>query len=208
VSVLIQRRSGGERAKKRRSIGSRIAQTLALLILCALIVIGWMQYRDRQRLAELWRRVGSCEAVGDSPRVVCSGVRLTTITLPESFNICRRLNPCVAKVNVEAAPAFRGALREIVQQGVGAQITDFGTVNRRRCKDARTGEFLANCISKHSYGIAVDVRSFADNANWKAVVRQEPEVLDVVRIFRSYGFRWGGTFQNNFDPQHFEWEPK
>jgi hypothetical protein len=117
------------------------------------------------------------------------------------------MNPCEAKVNAEAVPAFTAALQEVVAEGLSAHITQFGTVNRRRCKDALTGQYIPNCISKHSYGIAVDTRTFADNAKWDAVVSREPQVLKVIKIFQDNGFRWGGTFGSNFDPQHLEWEP-
>jgi D-alanyl-D-alanine carboxypeptidase len=139
--------------------------------------------------------------------VTCTGVTLTAISLPPSLAVCRSLNPCVANINIEALPAFTAAIGEVVTTGLSAHITQFGTVNKRRCKDARTGGYIPNCISKHSYGIAVDTRSFADNANWDSVVEREPGVLEVVKIFERNGFIWGGTFRSNFDPQHFEWEP-
>lgn len=168
---------------------------------------GLTQYHDKQRRDEAWRRVGRCEALGDSSTVVCTGVRLVSITLPSTLGVCRAANPCEANVNYEAVDAFTFALQEVVAAGLSAHITQFGTVSRRRCKDSLTGEFIPNCISKHSYGIAVDTRNFTDNANWDAVVTREPEVLEVVKIFERNGFRWGGTFGANFDPQHFEWEP-
>jgi D-alanyl-D-alanine carboxypeptidase len=178
---------------------------LALLVL--LVATGLGEYRAQQRRAEAWRKVGSCEAVGDSPVVTCTGVTLTTITLPSSLAVCASLNPCEINVNAEAVPAFTSALAEVVAAGLSAHITQFGTVNRRRCKDARTAAYIPNCISKHSYGIAVDTRNFTDNANWEAVVAREPGVLKVVKIFKRNGFKWGGSFGSNFDPQHLEWEP-
>jgi D-alanyl-D-alanine carboxypeptidase len=174
---------------------------LILMLFVLLVVTGLGEYRAQQRRTEAWRKVGSCEAVGDSPVVTCSGVTLTTITLPSSLTVCASLDPCEANVNVEAVPAFTAALNEVVAAGLSAHITQFGTVNRRRCKDARTAAFIPNCISKH------DTRNFNDNANWDAVVAREPEVLEVVKIFRRNGFKWGGTFGSNFDPQHLEWEP-
>ncbi len=180
---------------------------LILTLLGLLVRTGLRQYQDQQRRAEAWRKVGSCEALGDSPTVTCTGVNLIALALPPALAVCRDMNPCTVNVNVEAVPAFTAALNEVVAQGLSAHITQFGTVNRRRCKDAISGSFIPDCISKHSYGIAVDTRNFTDNANWDAVVEQEPEVLDVVKIFQGNGFIWGGTFGSNFDPQHFEWEP-
>ena len=180
---------------------------LILTQLGLLVRTGLRQYQDQQRRAEAWRKVGSCEALGDSPTVICTGVILTSMALPPTLGVCRALNPCTVNLNAEAVPAFTAALNEVVAEGLSAHITQFGTVNRRRCKDAISGTYVPNCISKHSYGIAVDTRNFSDNANWDAVVTREPEVLDVVKIFQRHGFIWGGTFGSNFDPQHFEWEP-
>jgi hypothetical protein len=197
--------------RARRSAGPLFRSALFWLFILTLLALlaatGFRRYLDQARRAEAWRKVGSCKAVGDSPTVNCTGVTLTTITLPPSLNVCRALNPCEANVNVQAAPAFTTALQEVVAMGLSAHITQFGTVNRRRCKDAITGGYIANCISKHSYGIAVDTRNFTDNANWDAVVAQEPEVLEVIKIFQRNGFAWGGDFGSNFDPQHLEWEP-
>ena len=98
-------------------------------------------------------------------------------------------------------------MAEVATQGLGKFVTQFNTLNRRRCKDARTAAWKPNCISKHSYGIAVDIRPFDDNKNWNAVVKRDPGVAEVVQIFRNNGFRWGGTFAN-YDPQHLEWLPQ
>lgn len=199
------------RKRARHSAGPFFRSALFWLFILTLLALvaatGLRQYLDQQRRAEAWRKVGSCTAVGDSPTVTCTGVTITTIALPPSLGVCRAIEPCEANVNVEAAPAFSAALREVVATGLSAHITQFGTVNRRRCKDAITGGYIANCISKHSYGIAVDIRNFADNGNWDAVVAREPQVLEVVKIFQRNGFAWGGDFGSNFDPQHLEWEP-
>jgi hypothetical protein len=180
---------------------------LIFALVWLLVTSGLHRYQTQLRRAEAWRKVGSCETVGNSPVVSCTGVTLTTLALPPSLAVCVAIDPCEVDVNVEAVPAFTAALNEVVAAGLSAHITQFGTVNRRRCKDARTAAFIPNCISKHSYGIAVDTRNFNDNANWDAVVAREPEVLEVVKIFRRNGFKWGGTFGSNFDPQHLEWEP-
>jgi D-alanyl-D-alanine carboxypeptidase len=95
----------------------------------------------------------------------------------------------------------------IDQAGLGRFVTEFQTVNRRRCKNARTGGYIAGCVSKHSYGIAADIRPFDDNSRWKQVVAEEPGVQEVIDIFRDEGFRWGMTFAGNPDPQHVEWSP-
>ena len=197
--------------RARHSAGSLFRSLVFWLLIVTLLGLltrtGLHRFQAQQRRAAAWRKVGSCKVVGDSPVVSCVGVVLTSIALPPSLAVCGAVNPCEAQVNVEAVPAFTAALREVVTAGLSAHITQFGTVNRRRCKDAVTAEYIPNCISKHSYGIAVDTRSFSDNANWDSVVVNEPEVLEVVKIFERNGFKWGGTFGSNFDPQHLEWEP-
>jgi hypothetical protein len=186
-----------------------------MLMLGALVVfVAWPAYQKERRIRAAWERVGSCEATSaSSPTVTCTGVELVQLTLPNSFAACaeiRRLNDgrCFVPVNAEAAPDFQRAVARIDALGLGSHVTSFGTVNRRRCKDARTGSYIKGCISKHSYGIAADVRNFADNANWDEVVRREPGVQQMIEVFRAEGFRWGMSFSNNPDPQHVEWQPR
>jgi hypothetical protein len=197
--------------RARHSAGSLFRSLLFWLLIVTLLGLltrtGLHRYQTQQRRAAAWRKVGSCKAIDESPAVSCVGVVLTVLALPPSLAVCKTIDPCEAQVNVEAVPAFTTALREVVVAGLSAHITQFGTVNRRRCKDAVTAKYIPNCISKHSYGIAVDTRSFSDNADWDAVVANEPEVLEVVKIFKKNGFKWGGTFGSHFDPQHLEWEP-
>jgi hypothetical protein len=87
-------------------------------------------------------------------------------------------------------------------------VTEFGTVKRRMCRDAISGAWRDGCISRHSYGIAVDVRDFGDNARWAELVAAEPRLERLVEVFEGAGFRWGGDFRSNVDPQHFEWKPR
>ncbi len=198
---------------RRRTTNKRGVGDLAMVIALALLLAvgGTLILRDLDRRAAAraaWARVGACGAVGTSDVVECRGVRLVTLQLPSRLAACQRMDPCVAPVNAEAANAFRAALAEIVDRGLGSHITRFETLNRRRCRDARTGDYIEGCISKHSYGIAVDVRAFGDNARWSQVLASEPGMRQVVEIFRKHGFGWGGDFGSNFDPQHFEWIPR
>jgi hypothetical protein len=167
---------------------------------------------ERERRAA-WRRIGSCREVNDtSPAVTCSGVRLVSLRLPSSFAACPRIRAktggvCEVPVNAEAHPHFAAVVDRIEREGLGRHVTEFQTVNRRRCKSATTGAYLRGCVSKHSYGIAADLRPFDDNTRWKQVVAGEPGVQRVIDIFRNEGFRWGMTFAGNPDPQHVEWAP-
>jgi HrpA-like RNA helicase len=176
------------------------------------LVFSFRAFQQERRKAAAWKRVGSCSAVGSSDTVTCTGVQLVKLRLPPSFAACQVIRAqnegrCEATVNVEALQDFQAAVDQIAFEGLGRHVTAFGTLNRRRCKDARTGKFIAGCISKHSYGIAVDVRPFADNARWDEVVSAEPGAQRVIDIFRSHHFTWGMTFRSNPDPQHVEWQP-
>lgn len=182
-----------------------------LLLAGILLVLMWQAWRvfeDNRRERAAWKRVGTCNAVGATEKVVCSGVTLVKLSLPKKIAACRDNNLCEVDVNREAVPAFEAALTEVVEADLGSFVPEFQTLNRRRCKDAITGNWIPDCVSKHSYGIAVDFRPFTDNANWEQVTDSEPGILDVVAIFRKHGFRWGGTFASNYDPQHLEWIPR
>ena len=178
-----------------------------VVLIGELALVGWHRLAADRRSAAAWRRVGHCSAVGDSTVVTCVGVHLVVITLPPETASCAVLSICSVKVNREARPAFEGALRESVAAGLGGAIPQFQTVNRRRCRDATSGGWIPDCVSKHSYGIAVDFRPVDDNRHWESVTDKDPRIMEVVTIFRRYGFRWGGTFASNFDPQHLEWKP-
>ncbi len=176
---------------------------------------GWLliRYQSQQsRVAAEWKRIGSCSPVDrTSDTVNCRGVTLIEVSLPRRFAACDVImlthSTCSVPVNVEAAPAFRRAIEQIDAADLGRVVTRFQTVNRRRCKHAVTGRYIAGCVSKHSYGIAADIRPFADNARWPSVVAAEPDITKVIKIFERNGFTWGMHFANNPDPQHVEWTP-
>jgi D-alanyl-D-alanine carboxypeptidase len=185
-----------------------VSGLLLTAILLVMLWQGWRVFDQNRREQAAWKRVGRCNAVGTTDVVTCTGVRLVKLTLPNEIAACTDGDSCQVEVNREALPAFQIALAEVVDADLGRYVTQFQTVNRRRCKDALTAEWIPDCVSKHSYGIAVDFRPFADNANWDQVTDRQPGVADVVSIFRKHGFRWGGTFKSNYDPQHLEWIPR
>ncbi|MEK7396694.1 MAG: M15 family metallopeptidase [Candidatus Poribacteria bacterium] len=63
----------------------------------------------------------------------------------------------------------------------------------------------SRCLSAHSWGIAIDI-----NVKWNAYGAQpapkgkKGSVLELVPIFESFGFAWGGYF-NTPDGMHFEY---
>ncbi len=101
--------------------------------------------------------------------------------------------PLLGTVNChrEFIPKLRGALQEVVDRGLGHLIDSTGY---RGCWNAR---WIAGRrgISRHSWGIAVDINFFveADGADPRLI-----EVMD----------RWGFESGHDFllpDPGHFEW---
>ena len=161
-----------------------------------------------RRAVPAWARVGRCEAIGASDLVECDGVELEMLALPRSFAAYRGPRPLPGTGERRGRAGLSRLGRGDRQARLGRHVTRFETVNRRRCKDALTAEYIEGCISKHSFGIAADVRAFEDNASWPAVVAQEPGVVEMLQVFEANGFRWGGDFRSNFDPQHVEWKPR
>lgn len=205
-------RTGSSSTSRGRS-GSVVSTCLVIATLALMAWFGFSEWDQQRNEAAAWRRVGTCRAITEeSPEVICAGVVLVDLVLPSRFAACgeiRRFRPsCTVSVNAEALPAFQAAIAEVDAAGLGRHVTEFQTVNRRRCKSASTGRFIAGCISMHSYGIAADLRPFADNSRWPAVVASEPGLTGVIGIFEQNGFRWGMNFSGNPDPQHVEWIPR
>ena len=199
----------GMRVRRNRH---RFTRLIASTLLLATVVVLLWPARAAWERHRAWDRIGSCAADGESTAVSCSGVALVDVVLPDAFAACTEIRPlnagaCTVQVNREVYDRFTAAVAEVDAAGLGRHVTSFGTVNRRRCKDAITGAFIPGCISKHSYGLAADVRSFGDNAKWDEVVEREPGVQRMIDIFRSNGFTWGMSFRSNPDPQHVEWTP-
>jgi hypothetical protein len=89
-------------------------------------------------------------------------------------------------------PQLRGALNEVVHEGLSKSIYQYGG-----CYVPR---FIAgtNTLSFHSFGTAIDL-NVPDNQ--RGTVGKMDR--NVVRIFKSWGFAWGGDWHYT-DPMHFE----
>lgn len=105
-----------------------------------------------------------------------------------------------------AHPDIQGALNEIAASGL-ADLIDVADTNRYGgCFNPRWNRVTGNLgfVSRHAWGQALDIN-----------VSQNPQGstprLDcrIVRIFRKWGFAWGGNFASR-DGMHFEWvgEPR
>jgi D-alanyl-D-alanine carboxypeptidase len=197
------------RQGRNRGLSTLVFIGFIAVLVWAMVAPGRAELRRRQE----WKRIGSCKAVSAaSPTVSCSGVKLVQLELPRSFAACTAIKAnnngvCTVPVNARVYQRFADAVHQIDDEGLGRYVKTFGTVNRRRCKDAISGTFIRGCISKHSYGIAADVRPFEDNARWSAVINSQPQVQRMINIFIAHGFKWGQNFRSNPDPQHVEWTP-
>ncbi|MFM1790808.1 MAG: hypothetical protein RLZZ526_1135 [Actinomycetota bacterium] len=106
-------------------------------------------------------------------------------------------NNCHEKVVDDA----EGALAEIAAKGLRSSI-DVAVSNRYGgCFVGRYNRLagLFGAPSRHAFGMAIDVNTDT-NPQWGT-----PRMnCDVVRIFRKWGFAWGGNFWPS-DGMHFEW---
>jgi hypothetical protein len=106
-------------------------------------------------------------------------------------------NNCHEKVINDA----EGALAEIVAKGLKSSI-DVSISNRYGgCFVGRYNRLagLFGAPSRHAFGMAIDMNTNT-NPQWGT-----PRMnCDVVRIFRKWGFAWGGNFWPT-DGMHFEW---
>ena len=106
-----------------------------------------------------------------------------------------------ARCHNAARAALSGALEEVYALGLAATIDVNDTNKWGGCYVPRfiRGAGALGSISRHTWGQAFDINP---TANCVGCV----PVLDcaVVRVFRKWGFAWGGNFRRN-DGMHFEY---
>jgi hypothetical protein len=91
-------------------------------------------------------------------------------------------------------PMVRGALYEVVAEGLGPEIKVYSG-----CWAARTVARSPTAPpSYHAYGAAIDINAPQNPYGTKPTMNRE-----IVRIFESWGFNWGGDFLIP-DGHHFE----
>ncbi len=123
--------------------------------------------------------------------------RLRNIAYRHSFTDIRLRNNC-HKVVIEA---IQGALTEIRQRGLQRHVNVANANRYGGCFVARYNRLAGTfgSPSRHAYGAALDINT-TENHQW-AVPRMNCEI---VRIFRKWGFAWGGNFWPT-DGMHFEY---
>lgn len=115
-------------------------------------------------------------------------------------------------VHKDAYPAFKAVSDELNKSSVAKKykINTIGAYVFRCNVNASTSDRNDLCsdgcvLSAHAFGIAVDI-NWDENCNGCSTYTIPMEIVD---IFESYGFRWGGRYKSVFgsriDPMHFEY---
>ncbi len=98
-------------------------------------------------------------------------------------------------------PAIQGALSDVAAAGLGGLVNVANTNAVGGCFNPRYNRVTGNLgfLSRHSWGQAFDM-NISENPQGAT-----PKLdCRIVRIFRKWGFAWGGNFISK-DGQHFEW---
>jgi D-alanyl-D-alanine carboxypeptidase len=101
-------------------------------------------------------------------------------------------------------PALQGALNEVASSGLAAAIDVGNTNTYGGCYGglgdiSPLGSTTGGFLSKHSWGVAIDMNTVQNPEGAPPTMN-----CDVVRIFRKWGFAWGGNFIQG-DGMHFEY---
>jgi hypothetical protein len=127
----------------------------------------------------------------------------TAANLPRTRQLLDATIPVRARCHVRIQAALQGALSEVAAAGLAPAIDVADTNRWGGCFNARLirdlGRTIGGQLSRHSWGMAVDLNVRTNRMG------DEPQLdCRVVRIFRKYGFVWGGNFLTP-DGMHFEW---
>jgi hypothetical protein len=100
-----------------------------------------------------------------------------------------------ATCNVALFPQLRGAIRQLIAEGLSDTISSYsGCFAPRHINRIPTAG-----LSHHSWGIAVDIN--VPQNPFGATPHQDPRMVEV---FEEWGFIWGGRFIEP-DGMHFEY---
>jgi hypothetical protein len=111
--------------------------------------------------------------------------------------------PIRASCHVKVNPYIQGALNEIAAAGLAPLINVSNTNSVGGCFAPReirpSGGTTGGSLSRHTWAMALDMNV---STNQMGAVPQMD--CRIVRIFRKWGFAWGGNFTTP-DGMHFEW---
>ncbi len=124
-----------------------------------------------------------------------AAAHLTRVALPLGIR---------ATCNNVAIPALQGALSEVAAAGLAGAIDVGNTNTYGGCygglgEVSPLGSTTGGFLSKHSWGVAIDMNTVQNPEGAPPTMN-----CDVVRIFRKWGFAWGGNFIQG-DGMHFEY---
>jgi D-alanyl-D-alanine carboxypeptidase len=136
-------------------------------------------------------------------RVGASGA----VSLADNWGVLHTTRQTYADIPIRATchnvvvPALQGALSEVAASGLAGAIDVVNANTYGGCYYPRFNRVTGTLgfLSRHSWGMAFDTNTVANAQG--AVPRMN---CDVVRIFRKWGFAWGGNFTTP-DGMHFEW---
>jgi hypothetical protein len=134
--------------------------------------------------------------VGTDRYRVIGGGRIAPDSGWVAANIRTELVPILGSVTChkDLFPQLRAALLEVQQRGLS------GSIHPGEYAGCYYPRFIANTttLSNHSFGLALDLNV---PGNGRGTVGQMDR--DVVAIFKTWGFAWGGDWRWT-DPMHFE----
>jgi len=90
---------------------------------------------------------------------------------------------------------FEAVFEKIKKEGLQYSANDYDG-----CYAKRSIRGHSSHASTHSWGIAIDLEGQDNPLGSKG--KMDP---GVVRIFKDFGFFWGGKFKSRFDPMHFQY---
>jgi hypothetical protein len=103
--------------------------------------------------------------------------------------------------HIKVAPFLVGAFAEIERRNLADRIVSWAGSFVPRHIDRN----IKRSLSLHSWGIAFDINEDANEFGHPPAPAGQPgSVVDLVPIFESFGFFWGGNFKTEKDGMHFE----
>ena len=135
----------------------------------------------------------------------CPGESVT-IPLPPQSVSCTQEGICNVVMHEELADPVALLMDTIDSRDLEYLLTYVGGRVERQCRRADGSGFIPDCISQHAFGAAMDIRPLADNepGRWNSIVDGDANMGRLIDLYARLGFGWGGNFNTNFDPQHFE----
>jgi len=124
---------------------------------------------------------------------------LVTLPLPFALHLSwADIQVTHATCHKKIVDPLLAALHAVLSEGYAPFLSqDYGG-----CYMDRAIRGAADHLSMHAFGAALDFRVKEDPMGDN---QPEPEMAEVAKIFKSFGWFWGGDFMSRKDPEHFQW---